>query len=101
MKKSAVFQPKVDSNPDNMLFRFSLGQALYDEGETQVCIPHLERCAQSRSDWMLPRILLGKALLANGESAHAKNRLKEALQLAIDQHHDDPAEELRSLLADL
>ena len=101
MKKSAVFQPKVDSNPDNMLFRFSLGQALYDEGETQVCIPHLERGAQSRSDWMLPRILLGKALLANGESARAKNRLKEALQLAIDQHHDDPADELRSLLADL
>ena len=101
MKKSAIFQPKVDSNPDNILFRFSLGQALYDEGETQVCIPHLERCVQSRSDWMLPRILLGKALLANGESARAKNRLKEALQLAIDQHHDDPAHELRSLLADL
>ena len=101
MKKSAVFQPKVDSNPDNMLFRFSLGKALYDEGKNQACIPHLERCVQSRSDWMLPRMLLGKALLANGESAHAKIRLEEALQLAIDQHHDGPAEELRSLLADL
>jgi hypothetical protein len=50
---------------------------------------------------MLPRILLGKALLANNETARAKHRLQEALQLAIEQRHDEPAAELRALLADL
>ena len=101
MKKSEIFLPKVESNPNNTLFRFSLGQALYDEGATDAAIPHLSICADSRDDWMLPRILLGKALLANQQEAQAKPILEKALELAIDQHHDDPAEELRAILEDL
>lgn len=101
MKKSEIFQPKVDANPDNMLFRFSLGQALYEEGATEASIPHLQRCADSRDDWMLPRILLGKALLQEGNSEAAKPILETALELAVVQHHDDPAAELREILEDL
>lgn len=101
MKKSEIFGPKVEAKPDNMLFRFSLGQALYDEGATEDAIPHLQLCADSREDWMLPRILLGKALLQHGHNADAKPILEHALQLAVEQHHDDPAAELREILADL
>ena len=101
MKKSDIFRPKVEAKPDNMLFRFSLGQALYDEGATAAAIPHLQRCADSRDDWMLPRILLGKALLQQAEASSAKPILEHALQLAVAQHHDDPAEELRAILHDL
>ena len=50
---------------------------------------------------MLPRILLGKALLQHAQPDSAKPILETALQLAIVQHHDDPAEELRAILADL
>ena len=101
MNKSEIFLPKVEAKPDNMLFRFSLGQALYEEGDTAAAIPHLHLCADSRDDWMLPRILLGKALLQNGQDPEAKPILETALQLAIVQHHDDPAAELRGILADL
>ena len=101
MKKSDIFLPKVEAKPDNMLFRFSLGQALYDEGATAEAIPHLQRCADSRDDWMLPRILLGKALLADAQADAAKPILESAYQLAVAQHHDDPAAELREILADL
>jgi hypothetical protein len=80
---------------------FSLSQALYDEGDTTAALPHLECCADSRDDWMLPRILLGKALLRGKQDAPAKPILEAALQLAVDQHHIEPAAELRSLLADL
>lgn len=101
MKKSEIFLPKVSAKPDNILFRFSLGQALYDEGETTAAIPHLIKCTDSRQDWMLPRILLGKAMLAEGQYSNAKLILETALRLAIEQRHDDPATELRSILADL
>jgi predicted Zn-dependent protease len=101
MKKSEIFLPKVEAKPDNMLFRFSLGQALYDEGATEAAIPHLQRCADSRDDWMLPRILLGKALLQHNQPDQAKPIMEAALQLAIAQHHDDPAAELREILSDL
>ena len=100
MKKSEIFLPKVASKPDNMLFRFSLGQALYDEGDTTVASAHLKKCADSREDWMLPRILLGKAMLAKGQNCSAKPILEAALQLATEQQHDDPATELRNILAD-
>jgi Flp pilus assembly protein TadD len=101
MKKSELYLPKVEAKPDNRLFRFSLGQALYEEGATSAAIPHLQLCADARDDWMLPRILLGKALLQDGQLAEAKPVLETALQLAIAQHHIDPAAELRSILADL
>ena len=100
MKKSEIFLPKVAAKPDNMLFRFSLGQALYDEGETSAALPHLKKCVDSREDWMLPRILLGKAMLTDGQDSDAQPILETALQLAIEQQHDDPAAELRSILAD-
>jgi predicted Zn-dependent protease len=101
MKKSERFQDKVAAQPNNMLFRFSLAQALTEEGETHNAIPHLEACADSRDDWMLPRILLGKALLETGAADCAKSVLEKALILAIEQDHNDPAAELRALLADL
>jgi hypothetical protein len=66
MKKSQIFQTKVDEQPDNSLFRFSLGQALHA-----------------------------------GRPSEAKPILEKALNLAVEQHHDDPAEELRALIADL
>lgn len=100
MKKSELFLPKVEAKPENMLFRFSLGQALYDEGDTEAAIPHLQLCADSRDDWMLARILLGKALLANNQPGKAKPILEKALKLAVEQHHDDPADELRAILDD-
>jgi predicted Zn-dependent protease len=101
MKKSERFQEKVATHPNNMLFRFSLAQALTEEGEAHNAIPHLKACADSRADWMLPRILLGKALLETGASDCAKPILEKALILAVEQDHNDPAAELRSLLADL
>jgi len=101
MKKSEKFLSKVQAQPENMLFRFSLGQALYEEGAASESTPHLQKCVDSRSDWMLPRILLGKALLQDGKMEQAKPILENALQLAIEQHHESPQDELRALLADL
>ena len=101
MKKSEIFLPKVEAKPDNMLFRFSLGQALYEEGDSLAAIEHLKKCAESRDDWMLPRILLGKALLENAGKAEARTVLEKAYQLAVAQHHEDPAAELRAILEDL
>ena len=48
---------------------------------------------------MMPCIMLGKILLASGETARARPLLETALQLAIDQDHGDPAAELKDLLA--
>lgn len=100
MSKIDVFLEKVRKSPDNQLFRFSLGQALYESGAYHESIEHLQHCADSRADWMLPRILLGKALMQEGHPEAARPILEEALKLAIAQSHEDPAAELRKLLQD-
>ncbi|MGF1448552.1 MAG: tetratricopeptide repeat protein [Opitutales bacterium] len=99
--RSDSFRDKVDQQPDNPLFRFSLGQALFQEGDFDGAREHLEIAAQSRDDWMLPRILLGRALMDAGKPAEARPWLEKALALAVEQQHDDPAEECRALLAQI
>jgi len=99
--RSQRFQALVDGQPDNELFRFSLAQALLEEGTPAAAIPHLEHCARMKADWMMAHILLGKALLATGRREAARPVLAEALALAVSQNHETPEAELRALLADL
>jgi predicted Zn-dependent protease len=88
----------VARQPNNDLFRFSLAQALLQAGRAADAEPHLRTCVAAKADWMIPRIALGKLLLAAGRPAEARPILEDALRLAIEQHHDDPAAELRDLL---
>lgn len=98
--RSEIFQSKVDTDPTNPLLRFSLGQALFTEERFADARPHLLFCCEHRADWMLPRILLGKALLRDGDSAAARVWLEDALALAVSQHHEGPEAEVRALLLD-
>jgi predicted Zn-dependent protease len=99
--RSAHFSALVAKQPANELFRFSLAQALLAENRGADALEHLEHCARKKDDWMMPRIMLGKTLLQLGRREEAKPWLEEALHLAIDQNHDDPAAELRGLLSGL
>ena len=99
--RSEQFAALVARQPDNELFRFSLAQALLAENQPAQAIEHLSACAGKKADWMMPRILLGKALLGLGRRAEAKPWLEEALRLAVAQDHDDPAQELRAMLKEL
>jgi len=92
------FRALVAKQPTNELFLFSLAQALDAAEELTEAETHYRACVETKTDWMLPRILLGKLLLKTGRKAEAKSLLEGALWLAVDQDHDDPAMELRELL---
>jgi Flp pilus assembly protein TadD len=98
--RAEQFAALVEQQPDNELFRFSLAQALTAEGRVEAAVPHYEFCAAKKADWMMPRILLGKALIQLGRRGEARVALGEALSLAVSQHHEDPERELRLLLAE-
>ncbi len=95
------FAALVARQPDNELFRFSLAQALVADGRGAEAVPHYEFCVGKKADWMMPRILLGKLLLQLNRRDAAKPLLSAALQLAVDQQHEDRERELRALLAEL
>ncbi len=101
MARSELFRRHVAADPANPLFRFSLGQALWAEGDAAGAIGHLRLAAASKADWMMPRILLAKCLQAAGDKSEAKAIFADALALAVAQGHEEPEEELRALLATL
>lgn len=99
--KSERFQKLIDANPNNELFRFSLGQALMDEGQENDAIQAFDDCLKKKPDWMVASILRGKCLLALGQKDEARIELERSLRLAIDQHHETPEAEVRKLLGGL
>ncbi len=101
MARSQAFQALVKNDPTNPMFRFSLGQALWQEGEAQAASEHLEFAAQAKSDWMMPLILLGKCHLALQQKEAAQKSFNAALKLAVAQGHEEPEAELRALMANL
>jgi predicted Zn-dependent protease len=101
MSNPLPFTALVEAQPENELFRFSLAQSLLGAGRPAEALEHLEKCAAKKPNWMMPRILLGKALVGLGRKADAKPWLEAALQLAVAQAHDDPAQELQAILGEL
>ena len=87
--------------PGNDLSRYNLAQAYFDAGDFTNAAEHLRPLCAKQPDWMVVHILLGKCLLATGNSTEAKRILEHALQFAIAQHHDGPREELTELLKTL
>jgi Flp pilus assembly protein TadD len=94
------FSALVARDPGNEMFRFSLAQALVAAGRGEEAVQHYRVCIETKPDWMMARILLGKLLLQLGRRDEARPWLEGALTLAIEQQHEDPERELRALLAD-
>lgn len=101
MAQQDYFQNKVKEEPENKLYRFSLAKILFDQALYVEAIPHLQKCVGFQADWMLPRILLGKAFIQTNQISEAQSCLNIALDLAIEQKHDDPKTEITKLLEDI
>lgn len=94
-------QKMVDQFPQNELARFSLGKALYDMQQFASAKEHFAVALAKKPDWMVVQILIGKCDLALGDKSAAKTAFQNALQLAIDQHHEGPQMEMEQALAEL
>ena len=99
--RSEIFRAKAEAEPNNILFLFSLGQALAEEESPEEAISPLEKCVAEKPEWMAPMILLGKCLLLTDAETAASGILEQALELAIKQGHEDPEAEIRAMLAEI
>jgi uncharacterized protein HemY len=97
----ARYEKMVAQFPENELARFSLGKALFDAKEFQRAREHFQVALERKPDWMMVQILIGKCDLALGDKPAARAAFQNALQLAIEQHHEGPQMEMEQALADL
>lgn len=87
--------------PENELARFSLGRALFDQGDFAGAREHLAEALRKKPDWMVVQILISKCDLERGDREGAIAGLERARDLALAQHHEGPLAEVEGLLADL
>lgn len=95
------FEKLLEQFPDNEMARFSLGKALFDEGEFARAKEQLAQALAVKPDWMVVQILIGKCDLSLGDQTAAKTAFQRALQLAMEQHHEGPQAEMEQMLAEL
>ena len=76
---------------DNALLRFGLGKGYLDAGNNQGAAEHLQRCVEFDPKYSAAWKLLGKAWLATGDAAQARDAWEQGLQAAIG-HGDKQAE---------
>ena len=93
-----TLRQRVTQFPQNELFRFSLGKALFDSGDQAGAIEHFEVALAKKPDWMLVAILLGRCWKSKGEVAKARQYWEQGRRLAIEQNHEGPLEDVKALL---
>ncbi len=91
----------LEQYPNNELARFSLGKALFDNGQIQEAKEQFDLAITKKPDWMVVQILIGKCQLALGNAAAARTSFERARQLAIEQNHEGPLAEMDQLLSEL
>ena len=92
------FRQKLKSSPNNQLFRYSLAQSLFEEGDLEEAVVHFLKCLELRADWMLVALYLGKAYIEKQDYPEAEKYLKLTINLGLKQNHMDPVDEAKELL---
>jgi Flp pilus assembly protein TadD len=91
----------VAQHPENELARFSLGKALFDQGNFAGAKEQLAAALERKPDWMVVQILIGKCDLSLGDRAGARRAFERARELALAQNHEGPLGEMDQLLSEL
>jgi Flp pilus assembly protein TadD len=91
----------VEKFPNNEMARFSLGKALFDEGQFAEAKEQFAAALGKKPDWMVVQILIGKCDLQAGDRAGARQAFQRALELAIEQNHEGPREEMEQMLGEM
>jgi Flp pilus assembly protein TadD len=97
----AKYQGLLKDRPYDELLHFSLGKALLDAGRVAEGEVHLRTALDAKPDWMVVTMLLAKIALGRDDTTEARLLYQKGLQLAIDQNHEGPEEEIRAALAKL
>lgn len=88
------FQAMLESGQDSAMLRLSLANALVAAGRSAEAIPHLERALDQDPDYSAAWKLLGKTLLAAGETRRALETCERGIVVARDKGDLQAAKEM-------
>lgn len=77
-----ILETMLHQGRDTPLLRFGLGKGYLDGNQPQRAVEHLRRCVEIDPDYTAAWKLLGKALLADGDSAAARSAWSNGVLVA-------------------
>lgn len=86
---------------DNALLRFGLGKGYLDTGQHAKAAEHLQRCVEFDPKYSAAWKLLGKAWLASGDNAKARQAWERGIQAAVGQGDKQAEKEMTVFLKKL
>lgn len=95
------FREHIKQFPDSELARFALSKAYLDAGRTAEAVEELRKTIEIKPDYLLPHLLLAKAMVDLENPLEAKSFAQKAKQLAEDQNHEGPLQEAIDLLEEI
>jgi tetratricopeptide (TPR) repeat protein len=95
------FRQFVEREPDNPLHNFALAQAYLGAGEWESGERSFARCLEIDPQWMVAAIKRGRCLVELERWAEAREALDRGAELARQQSHEEPFEEIRELMDQL
>jgi tetratricopeptide (TPR) repeat protein len=100
-EKIQKFRRMLESDPENELALYSLGSALFDDGNFEEAEGLFGRALEHRSDWVMAYILRARCLIRLKRYAEARPLLEQGRAHSVEQQHEGPVEEIDELLEDL
>ncbi len=97
-KRIDELKVRIAKFPQNVLDRFVLSKLYYEAGAWQETIQESQEILKLKADYLVVYVQLGDALIKVGKKEEAKEILQKGLQLAIDQRHQGPKEEIERLI---
>lgn len=95
------FREHIKEFPDSELARFALSKAYLAAGRTAEAAEELKRTIEIKPDYLVPHLLLAKALMDLGNNKEARPLVEKAKKLAEEQNHEGPLQEAIELLENL
>jgi len=100
-EKSATWRARVEASPDDELARFTLARACFRARRYDEAAREFAEAVRMKPDWMAAWIDLGRARHLLRDVPGAREALRRARELAVEQRHDEPLLEIDELLAEL
>lgn len=100
-KREEMFREVLEIDPDDTLANFGLGEIEREKGNFELSINHYKKAIESKKNYSVAWLGLGKSHIGKGETQKAREVFNEGIAIASKNGDLMPANEMQRLLGEL
>lgn len=100
-KREGMYLQVLEIDPEDTLANYGLGEIELQKGKYQEAISHLTKAIEHKKNYSVAWLALGKAYQASGDLDHAKETLRQGIEIAGKNGDLMPANEMQRILSEI